>query len=100
LAVDVYPLQRRIDRGVLLEKVPFALLALAAAVVESQARAIASLQDVGVGPRLTMTVTAPFTYLARTLLPIQLTPLDPLPIAPTTDWLSLGLGVAGLAAML
>src|SRR5439155_88982 len=67
LAADVYPLRRHIDGRVLIEKLPFAALALAAVVVESQAREMASLQDVGIGARLTIAAMAPFTYLARTV---------------------------------
>src|SRR5262245_42618204 len=99
LAVDVYPLGRRIDRHLLLEKVPFALLAAAAGIAELRAREIASVQEVGVGARLTMAVTAPFVYLARTVFPVGLSPLDPLPIAPTVDAVRLGLGAAGLVAV-
>jgi protein O-mannosyl-transferase len=99
LLVDVYPLGRRVRQIVLLEKLPFLLLAIAAAVVESGAREIATLQDVGAGARLTLAVTAPFIYIARTLAPIRLSPLDPLPIAPALEWGPLVLSVAGLAAI-
>jgi hypothetical protein len=99
LLVDVYPLGRRVRNTVLLEKLPFLLLAVAAAVVESRAREIATLQDVGAGARLTLAVTAPFIYAARTLAPFRLSPLDPLPIAPSLEWRPLVLGVAGLAAI-
>ena len=44
------------------------------------------MQEVGVGARLTMAVTAPFVYLARTMFPLRLSPLNPLPIEPTIDW--------------
>ena len=99
LAADVYPLRRHIDGRVLIEKLPFAALALAAVVVESQAREMASLQDVGIGARLTIAAMAPFTYLARTVFPVQLAPLDPLPIAPAMAWQRFGLSVAGLVTM-
>jgi tetratricopeptide (TPR) repeat protein len=99
LAVDVYPLRRRINGRVLLEKLPIILIALAAAVTESHAREVASLQDVGIGARLTMAATSPFIYLGRTVFPVRLSPMDAVPISPTLDWVQLGLGVAGLAAI-
>jgi len=99
LAIDMYPLRRRIDRRALLEKLPFVVLAIVAAFAELHAREIASVQEVGVGARLTMAVTAPFVYLARTIVPFRLSPLNALPIEPTIDWLRLGLGSAGLVAV-
>jgi len=99
LMVDIYPLRRRIRAAVLVEKLPFLLLAVAASVAESRAREIASLQDVSVGARMTMALTAPFIYLARTLVPIRLSPLDPLPIAPSLEWGPLVIGLIGLAAI-
>jgi tetratricopeptide (TPR) repeat protein len=99
LAIDVCPLRRRIDRRALFEKLPFAVLAIVAAFIESRAREMASVQEVGVGARLTMAVTAPFVYLARTMFPLRLSPLNPLPIEPTIDWVRFGLGSAGLAAV-
>jgi tetratricopeptide (TPR) repeat protein len=102
LLVDVYPLarHRRTNvRRLLLEKVPFAVVAIASALVESRAREAATLQEIGVGPRLTMAVTAPFVYLWRTVWPVQLSPLDPLPIAPAVATLPLTLGIAGLVGV-
>jgi protein O-mannosyl-transferase len=99
LLVDIYPIGRRVRKTALLDKLPFLVLAIAAAVLESQAREIATWQEVGVGARLTMAVTAPFIYLARTFAPIHLSPLDPLPIAPSLEWAPLVLGVCGLAAI-
>lgn len=103
LLVDIYPLgrQRRDARvgRLVLEKLPFAVVAAAAAIAEWQAREIATLQDVGIGARLTMAVTAPFIYLGRTLLPLRLSPLDPLPIVSTFDAVPLLVGAAALAAL-
>jgi len=99
LIVDVYPLERhrRTALGRLaLEKVPFALLAAAAAIAEAKARDIASLQEVGIGARLTLAATAPFEHLWHTLLPLRLTPLNPLPIAPALEPGALLLGLGGL----
>ncbi|MBI3491332.1 MAG: tetratricopeptide repeat protein [Acidobacteria bacterium] len=99
LAVDVYPLRRRINGRVLLEKLPFIVVAVTAAVIESGAREIAPLQDVSIGARLTMAATSPFIYLGRTVFPVRLSPMDAVPISPTLDWVRLGLGVTGLAAI-
>jgi Flp pilus assembly protein TadD len=99
LAVDMYPLRRSVRRSLLLEKLPFVVVSLAAAVAELSAREVASLLEVGAGARLTMAATAPFIYLRRTFVPVGLSPLDPLPISPALEWVPLGLGVAGLAAV-
>jgi protein O-mannosyl-transferase len=102
LLVDVYPLARHRRTGarrLLLEKVPFAIVAIAAALAESRAREMATLQEVGVGARWTMAVTAPFVYVWRTLWPVQLSPLDPLPIAPAIAVLPLGLGIGAIVVV-
>jgi tetratricopeptide (TPR) repeat protein len=116
LAADVYPLRRLSGeretvtrraakrprfgtvtwRRLLLEKLPFLAIALGVALAEAQARELATLQEIGPGARLTLAAAAPFVYLGRTLLPFQLTPLDPLPIEPRVDWTTLALNVAGL----
>jgi tetratricopeptide (TPR) repeat protein len=99
LLIDVYPLRRSLTRRVLLEKLPFVVIAVGIAAAESMARELATLQEVGVGARLTMAATAPFIYLWRTVMPLRLTPLDPLPIEPRVAWIPLLLGVAGLIAL-
>jgi Flp pilus assembly protein TadD len=100
LAVDVYPIGRRGRlQTALLEKLPFLLVAVGAAVMESRAREIATLQEVGVGARMTMAATAPFIYLGRTVVPTHLSPLDPLPIEAVLDWWPLLLGLGGLTAI-
>jgi Flp pilus assembly protein TadD len=76
-----------------------ALLAIAAAVVESSARLTATTAEVGVAARLTSAVTAPFIYLWRTVAPMNLTPLDPLSLAPRGDALLFVLGTAGLVVI-
>ena len=64
---------------------PFIVLAIAAAFLESRARLTATFAEVGAGARLTLACTAPFKYLWRTIVPLHLTPLDPLALAPRAD---------------
>lgn len=98
LALDL-ALRRPLQRS-LLEKVPFALLALAGGVLEWSARSFASLDRVSLGPRLSAAASAPFVYLFRAVVPLGLSPLDVLPLDPRVSWprllaggLLLGLGV-------
>lgn len=97
--LDFYPLRRSLTRRVLIEKLPFVAIALGVAVAESSARELATLQEVGIGARLTLAATAPFIYLWRTVLPLRLTPLDPLPIEPRAALMPLLLGAAGLVTL-
>src|SRR2546422_594759 len=101
LIVDIYPLRRaRTAPGrLLLEKLPFLAAAAAAVVVESQAREVSSLQEVPLGARITMAATAPFVYLARTVWPVRLTPLGPLPIAPVVEWIPMVLALTAVVAV-
>ena len=102
LLLDMYPLERyRRTRPtrLVVEKIPFAAVALAAALAEWHARDVATLQDVGIGARLTMAATAPFVYLGRTLAPLRLSPLDPLAISPTIDTGRLMLGAAAIVGV-
>jgi tetratricopeptide (TPR) repeat protein len=45
-----------------------------------------------------MAATAPFVYVWRTLCPIRLSPLHPLPLAPSSDLVPLAIGIAGVIA--
>jgi len=101
LVADVYPLDRRRKgtRRLLIEKAPFAALAAVAAAAEWQARDVATLQDIGIAPRLTMALQAPFVYVWRTVWPLRLSPLHPLPIAPVTETVPLLVAAAGIAAL-
>ena len=102
LVADLYPLERHRReklRPLVAEKLPFVFLAVVAAFAESQARDVASLQEIGIGPRLTMAVTAPFVYAMRLAWPVRLSTLDPLPIAPTIQWTPLALGTAGVVSV-
>ena len=95
LVLDAYPLGRVTGgpsatpwKQLLLEKLPFAVVAAVAAIVEAGARDLPTLSDVSVAERLTIAATAPFRYLAHTVFPYRLTPVDALPLAPHTDaWL-------------
>jgi len=102
LLIDFYPLRRTRSTSLwrlAIEKIPFAALAIGAAVAEALTRDAVSLGEIGLGARLTMAVTAPFEYVGRTLLPVQLTPLSVLPISPVTDWVRLTIGIAALVVV-
>jgi Flp pilus assembly protein TadD len=75
---------------------------LAAAVgftlAESSARLTATLAELGIGARLTLAATAPWRYLWRTIVPVGLTPLDPLALSPRTDVPAILLGSLAIAA--
>ena len=78
---------------------PFALLALAAAVVESAARA-AGRYEASWLFRLQSALAAPFVYLWRTVAPVTLTPLDALPLDPVIDigvLLAAAIALAGIS---
>jgi protein O-mannosyl-transferase len=62
------------------EKLPFGVLGALAALAEAGARSFAPLERVGLVSRLGHVAWAPLVYVARTLWPSGLTPLDPLPI--------------------
>jgi Flp pilus assembly protein TadD len=102
LLIDVYPLRRTRSTSLarlVVEKIPFAVLAIGAAVGEALTRETVSLQEIGIGARLTMAATAPFEYVGRTLFPVRLTPLSALPISPTTDWVRLAVGLGALLSL-
>jgi tetratricopeptide (TPR) repeat protein len=113
VALDVYPLARLKRRpspdstrgngarwaGLIVEKAPFAIAAVLAAIVESRSRDVAPLGEIGIGARITMTAAAPLTYLGRTLLPLGRSPVDPLPIAPRLEWGPLLIALGALGAI-
>jgi Flp pilus assembly protein TadD len=96
LVLDVYPLRRR-RRW--LEKLPFLVLALVAAIAESSSRESTALAEVGVGARLTAAVSAPFVYLWRTVWPVGYSPLEVRALHPELEWTPLLLGGAALCAI-
>jgi len=80
LVLDVFPLRRA--RPALLDKIPFALLAIVFGMLEAGSREAAPLEEIGLGARLTMAAQAPFIYLGRMFVPVGRSPIDPLPISP------------------
>ncbi len=99
LLLDRYPLRRHDTRRLLLEKLPFLIVATLFAAAEWQARDIVSLQELSASARMTMAAVAPFIYLGRSLLPVWISPLDPLPISPGLALVPLAAGCAGLAGV-
>ncbi len=96
LIVDAALLKRR-PRASLARVLPFALLAVAAAVIESMARA-SGLNDTPWPYRLQAAATAPFVYLWHTIAPVALTPLALLPIDPVASPTVLLTALLSLAA--
>jgi Flp pilus assembly protein TadD len=97
LVVDA-TLLRRGPRASLARAWPFALIAIAAAAVESVAR-VPGLNDTPWPYRVATAATAPFVYLWRTLAPIALTPLDALPTQPAVNAVVLVAAVLALAVV-
>ncbi|MGE0815303.1 MAG: tetratricopeptide repeat protein [Vicinamibacterales bacterium] len=73
---------------------PFVLVAAPLAWLEAGAREVESLADFGPGPRVSWALVHPAEYVWRTLRPVDLSPLDPLPRVPSPDW-----GVTGVVAL-
>src|SRR6185503_13303135 len=97
LVLDVFPLRRA--RPALLDKIPFALLAIVFGMLEAGSREAAPLEEIGLGARLTMAAQAPFIYLGRMFVPVGRSPIDPLPISPVFAPLMLASTVLALAAL-
>lgn len=76
---------------------PLAGIALLLGVVEASARSVEDLATVGVGPRLASLITNPGLYLWRTVWPVGLTPLDPVPLAAAVNWGQASVAAAALA---
>jgi tetratricopeptide (TPR) repeat protein len=94
IVLDVWLLKRR-TRTSLSIAWPFAVLAVAAAGIESAARA-PGIDDAPWMYRLQSAASAPFVYLWHTMAPVSLTPLDVLPADPVA---SPGVTVAALLAL-
>ena len=101
LVADRYVLgrPRQSLRARIVDKAPFLAVAAAMAAAEWVARDVTSLHEIGIVARVTLATAAPFVYLARTLWPVALSPLYPLPIAPAAEWLPLTAALAGLLAV-
>ncbi len=93
VVLDAYPLRRfrdlasafdREHRDVWLEKVPFVLLGVCTAILEgiaeSRVGTFYSIQEYGIGGRVGQAFYALAFYLAKTVLPIALSPLYVLPV--------------------
>lgn len=82
ILLDAYPL-RRFDRRTLLEKIPFAVLGLAGALVTYYAQSsnhfITSLQRYPLTARIVVTFHSVWFYAEKTILPLRLAPLYELP---------------------
>jgi tetratricopeptide (TPR) repeat protein len=83
----------------LLEKLPFLFAAGVFALVEAGSRETAPLKEIGVGARLTTAAQAPLLYLARSLVPLPRSPIDPLPISPVFKPAALTLALTALAVL-
>ena len=81
--LDTWLLEQR-PRASLARSWPFAILAIAAAIVESVARA-PGLNETPWLFRLQSAAIAPFVYLWHTVAPVALTPLDALPLDPVAN---------------
>ena len=96
LGIDVLAGRLRSSRpsvGVLAEKLPFVIVAAAATLAEAAARSFATLAQVGPGARLSDAALAPALYIARTLVPVRLSPLNVLSLFPRTSWPALVVGL-------
>jgi tetratricopeptide (TPR) repeat protein len=91
--------QRTTLQRLVIEKIPFALLAIASAMAEWYSRDVASMAEMGLAPRVAIAATAPFVYAWRTIWPVQLSPVYPLPLSSRVELLPLALGIAGVTAM-
>jgi len=92
------PGRRRAPAALWRGAAPFALLGLGFAAMEAWARGPESLTDYPLALRVTWAVTHPAVYLWHTVVPIGLTPLDPLPRVAAIDWMRTGLAVATAVA--
>ena len=97
LVVDATVLKRS-PRVSVAKAWPFAVLAIAAAAIESAAR-VPGLNDTPWLYRVQAAATAPFVYLWHTIAPVALTPLDALPIQPAANAVVLLAAVLALAVV-
>lgn len=112
--LDIYPLRRLRARPrewwtsqtelILIEKIPFFVLAMAAGLVallgQSDAGAMKDIVDHGVGPRLVVAAAGVGFYLVKTVAPIGLSPLYELTpdlVGTLRDWICILVGFGTLA---
>ena len=103
LVLDVTPLRRPRGPKLLVEKIPLLLLSAAALALEASRRPFVDVARFGIGARLTLAAESVVAHAGRTLWPVRLTPLDPLPLEPRADAAAIALGAlvllgTGLAA--
>src|SRR5262249_46338562 len=84
---------------VVVEKVPFAILAVGALWLEAGARHFAPIDRGPLAARFADAAKAPFVYLFRTVYPAGLSPLDLQPLEPKPSWTWLVVGAALLVAV-
>ena len=109
LLLDVYPLQRRGAgwKRLVIEKVPYAVLAGATAVVAlialPRGAAVTSYESYGMGARIGMVAYSFIFYPSKLILPVSLSPMYELPARVELDswpFLAALLGVVGVTAIL
>lgn len=92
LVLDFWPLGRRAEgwKRLVLEKVPMFLMAAAVAWITTQApahtRSAALVGELSLPFRLSVAARGLGFYLLRTFLPVDLSPLYPIPPRPGVDW--------------
>ncbi len=96
LTVDLLRKRQAASR-LLVEKVPFFLLAFAGLRLEGRTRRFLDLEAYGLGARFTLAADSLLSHLSRLLWPVGLTPIDPLPLQPAVDVPTLALGTVVLA---
>ena len=101
LALDRFPLPegrrpeaRSRPAQLVMHKIPYFALAVAAAALEWTARRD-SVEALAFGPRATLALTAPFVYLWRTIAPIGLSPVDVRPLEAATAWMAIAAALSG-----
>lgn len=78
--LDIYPLRRfGWGRTIWAEKVPYAFLAIAGVIAELMSTPVASWQEYSVSDRIAMALHSLWFYLAKTWLPLGLSPFHPRP---------------------
>lgn len=83
LLLDVWPLERRFDFGLIKEKAPLFALSIASSVVtvlaQQRAGAVQQLSDVPLGLRAANVPIAYVRYIGKMIWPVDLAPMYPLP---------------------